>query len=208
MTLTNAECEFSYRKSIFNSSDRDRYVVCEVTFELHRSGPPRLVYKDLVEHFNGRTPSLGDVRDAVLAVRRSKSMVIDPKDPNSRSAGSFFKNPIISTDELNKLNKRFEDKVPSYRAGPNLHKIPAAWLIDNAGFPKGFRLGRGHFGQPPARFSQRWWGNGLRDSGNLWRSSMLPSQTYFRSNFSLNPYSWVFLTKPSQKIVHVRRADV
>lgn len=139
--LSNAECDFSYRKSIFNSSYRDKFVVCEVTFALERSGPPKIVYKDLIESFQNREPSLIEVREAVLAIRQLKSMVIDRDDPNSQSAGSFFKNPVINSDALKRLNERFEDRVPSFPAELNMHKIPAAWLIENAGFQKGYKLG-------------------------------------------------------------------
>lgn len=139
--LSNAECEFSYRKSIFNSFNRDKYVVCSVVFELQRSGLPKIVYKDLVEYFQDKEPSLIEVREAVLAIRRSKSMVIDRADPNSQSAGSFFKNPIVTEGVMKELEASFGGKVPSFSAGLNLHKIPAAWLIENAGFAKGFRLG-------------------------------------------------------------------
>ncbi len=139
--FTNTECDFSYRKSIFNSSCRDNYVVCEVTFELQPSGPPKIVYKDLIEQFQGRESSLNDVREAVLAIRRSKSMVIDATDPNSKSAGSFFKNPIVTYGVLEKLGRMFHEKVPSYPAPEDLYKVPAAWLIEQAGFRKGYRLG-------------------------------------------------------------------
>ncbi len=139
--LTNSECMFSYRKSIFNSTNANKYVVCEVSFELGRPRPPKLVYKDLIDHFQGREPSLLEVRNAVLAIRRSKSMVIDPADPNSRSAGSFFKNPIVTEDVLVKLKATIEGNVPSFPAPQKMYKIPAAWLIENAGFKKGYRLG-------------------------------------------------------------------
>jgi UDP-N-acetylmuramate dehydrogenase len=138
--LSNQDCQFSYRKSIFNSSKRDRYVVLSVLFALRRSGEASIRYRDLIEHFGGRAPSLAETRDAVLSIRRSKSMVIDTGDPNSKSAGSFFKNPIVEKERFDDLASRF-DGIPSFAAGEKV-KIPAAWLIENAGFMKGYVSGR------------------------------------------------------------------
>jgi UDP-N-acetylmuramate dehydrogenase len=137
--LTNAECGFSYRKSIFNSSERDRYIVYDVSFRLERSGRPRVTYKDLLERFGGTEPTLPEVRHAVLDIRRSKSMVIDPMDPNSRSAGSFFKNPIVPENVPTRIaEKLMIPPVPHFRFNDTEVKIPAAWLIENAGFSKGY----------------------------------------------------------------------
>ena len=139
--LSNADCGFKYRESIFNTTHRDRYVVLEVTFSLELDGRPKIAYRDLVERFEGREPSLAQVRRAVLEIRRSKSMVIDEDDPNSRSAGSFFKNPIVERSVFEAIAARF-DSVPMFPAGENCVKIPAAWLIEGAGFQKGARMGR------------------------------------------------------------------
>ena len=142
VTLTNTECGFSYRKSIFNSTARERFVVLSVTFALKPGGEPKIVYKDLVEHFAGGAASLVETRNAVLSVRAAKSMVIDPKDPNSRSAGSFFKNPIVDRSMLPAIAERARvDVVPHFEAGGDLAKVPAAWLIEKAGFHKGFIMG-------------------------------------------------------------------
>jgi UDP-N-acetylmuramate dehydrogenase len=140
VTLGNADCGFTYRTSIFNSTHRDRYIVLSVTFALERGGRPKIVYKDLVEHFAGSTPTLAETREAVLAIRRAKSMVIDAADPNSRSAGSFFKNPVVDKETFAELSSRFE-RIPSFDFEDKV-KVPAAWLIENAGFAKGFALGK------------------------------------------------------------------
>ncbi|MEQ1646308.1 MAG: UDP-N-acetylenolpyruvoylglucosamine reductase, partial [Pyrinomonadaceae bacterium] len=139
VALTNTDCGFSYRRSIFNSTMRDRYVVLAGVFDLVANGEPKLVYKDLIDQFKGREPSLSEVRAAVLTIRRAKSMVIDVQDPNSQSAGSFFKNPLVELSILEKIEEQF-DRVPHFEAGEKV-KIPAAWLIENAGLEKGFRLG-------------------------------------------------------------------
>jgi UDP-N-acetylmuramate dehydrogenase len=79
-----------------------------------------------------------DARDAVIAVRRRKGMVTDPTDPDSRSAGSFFTNPVITQAEYERVSVRSAIPVPSYDAGEGLVKVPAAWLIEHAGFVKGY----------------------------------------------------------------------
>jgi UDP-N-acetylmuramate dehydrogenase len=137
--LSNPQCGFTYRTSIFNSSERERYIVLSVAYRLTTGGEPRVVYKDLVERFAGEEATLFDVRNAVLEIRGAKSMVIDESDPNSRSAGSFFKNPVIMTAQLDDLRARYPD-APSFVFGDG-YKIPAAWLIEKAGFNKGYALG-------------------------------------------------------------------
>ncbi|MGD9563430.1 MAG: UDP-N-acetylmuramate dehydrogenase [Pyrinomonadaceae bacterium] len=140
--LSNEDCGFSYRRSIFNSTARDRYIVLAVTFALRPNGSPTISYGDLKAVFPDREPSLAETRTAVLKIRRAKSMVIDPADPNSRSAGSFFKNPIIGRSQLTKIaNAVSTGDVPYFEAGAGLVKVPAAWLIEKAGFRKGYRLG-------------------------------------------------------------------
>lgn len=139
--LSNAECGFSYRKSIFNSTERERYIVLAVKYALIRGGAPKIVYKDLKEYFGGREPSLRETREAVLSIRRAKSMVIDEADPNSRSAGSFFKNPIVPDVKFDEVRSMGFENVPNFAAGDGFVKIPAAWLIERSGFYKGFRMG-------------------------------------------------------------------
>ncbi|MCD9188844.1 MAG: UDP-N-acetylmuramate dehydrogenase [Pyrinomonadaceae bacterium] len=141
LELSNADCKFSYRTSIFNSTEKNRFIVLAVTFLLRQNGEPKIVYKDLREHFSGKTPDLSEARIAVLQIRSAKSMVIDENDVNSRSAGSFFKNPIVSKEKLEKIKESFNVEVPFFSVDADNVKIPAAWLIENAGFYKGFRKG-------------------------------------------------------------------
>jgi UDP-N-acetylmuramate dehydrogenase len=138
--LSNAECGFSYRTSIFNTTARDRYIVLSVLFVLSKTGSPAITYRDLKEHFGGREPSIAEVRAAVLSIRRSKSMVIDAGDPNSRSAGSFFKNPIVERAVYERIRAQFAD-APYFDVDASNVKVPAAWLIERAGFAKGTVLG-------------------------------------------------------------------
>ncbi|HEX6125872.1 MAG TPA: UDP-N-acetylmuramate dehydrogenase [Pyrinomonadaceae bacterium] len=140
--LDNSACGFTYRRSIFNSTARDRYVVLAVTYVLTENGAPSIAYKDLREYFTGRSPTLLETREAVLKIRRAKSMVIDPGDPNSRSAGSFFKNPVVDQAVLDSITaERQHANVPYFTADNGRVKIPAAWLIEQSGFRKGYRLG-------------------------------------------------------------------
>jgi UDP-N-acetylmuramate dehydrogenase len=137
--LPNEQCGFDYRKSVFNSDKRGRYVVISVTYRLSPGGEAKIVYKDLKDHFGENRPTLLETRDAVLRIRRAKSMVIDPLDPNSRSAGSFFKNPIVAAELVEGIAEELMiQTVPHFRVNDTEVKIPAAWLIENAGFSRGF----------------------------------------------------------------------
>ena len=144
--LSNTDCGFRYRTSIFNNTMRGRYIVLQVTYNLTRGGPPSLKYADLQKHFanTANTPSLAAVRDAVRQIRQSKAMLIVPGDPDARSAGSFFKNPVLTEAEFSGLAGRAAAKglkIPSYPALDAQHKVPAAWLVEHSGFHKGFTLG-------------------------------------------------------------------
>jgi UDP-N-acetylmuramate dehydrogenase len=129
---------------------RDRFIVLSVTYELIWNGKPKIVYKDLEDYFSGKIEAgrrdagitLLEARTAVLKIRAAKSMVIDEGDPNSRSAGSFFKNPIVKKEKLAEIEKKLQiGSVPHFRMDKENIKIPAAWLIEQAGFYKGFVLG-------------------------------------------------------------------
>ena len=106
------ECGFAYRQSRFKG-DRDRFIVTSVTYRLDVSGQPQIRYPELRRHVDDDHPTLATVRDAVLALRRSKSMVIDPQDPNSCSVGSFFLNPVIDAEAFAALKDRYPN-VPSF----------------------------------------------------------------------------------------------
>src|SRR5262245_48462430 len=102
MTFENRECRFGYRDSMFRSDEPGRYVILSVAYRLRPRGAPTVRYADVEKELAARgiaKPSLDDVRAGVLAVRRTKSMVLDPQDANRRSCGSFFTNPIIPEAE-------------------------------------------------------------------------------------------------------------
>lgn len=141
--LSNADCGFSYRTSIFNTAARNRYIVSSVTFQLVRGGPPNIMYYDLERHFasNHQTATLTAVREAVREIRKRKGMLITSGDPDSRSAGSFFRNPIVPAEVHRGLCARY-GAIPSYPVDDARVKLPAAWLVEHAGFAKGYSLGR------------------------------------------------------------------
>lgn len=137
VALANKQCQFGYRQSRFKKSGQGRYIITGVTFQLRPGGRPRLEYPELIRAA-GRPPTLSTVRRAVLKLRRRKSMIVNPEDPHSRSCGSFFINPLISRDDLARLRKNYQ--VPYFEVGDDV-KVPAAWLVEQAGFSKGFRQG-------------------------------------------------------------------
>lgn len=148
--FSNPECSFGYRDSRFKRGDRGRYIVLDVTYRLRNGAPPSVRYPELERYLASRgidAPTLVETRDAVLAIRRRKSMVVDPTDPDARSAGSFFVNPVIPADTLSAVERVAADLlgpdavVPRFPATDGHVKVPAAWLIERAGFQKGYRKG-------------------------------------------------------------------
>jgi UDP-N-acetylmuramate dehydrogenase len=143
--FTNPACNFRYRASRFNTDEPSRYIVHRVDFQLHPNAAPTLRYADLQRHFAAHPwPSLAEVAAAVRDIRRSKGMLIVPNDPDTRSAGSYFKNPIVSTAQLPAIAAAASlppDKVPNWPTDHGLTKLPAAWLLEHSGFIKGYGLG-------------------------------------------------------------------
>jgi UDP-N-acetylmuramate dehydrogenase len=156
LVLGNEDCSFAYRTSLFKASGA-RYVVLDVTFRLARQALSLPVkYAELAAELGvalGEGAGTGEVRSAVLKIRSRKGMVLNPGDPDTRSAGSFFTNPIITAGDFAAVeaaaDARGAGPVPKYDAGAGLVKVPAAWLIEHAGFAKGY-------GAPsPARVSSK-----------------------------------------------------
>ena len=143
--LSANDCGFAYRRSIFNSSERGRYIVTRVDYQLTSHSDALVSYVDLKRYFKEwtRKPTLSEVSIAVREIRRQKGMLIVPDDPDCRSAGSFFKNPVISAEHFAQIAANVDGaSVPSYPAADGHVKVPAAWLLDQAGFHKGYALGR------------------------------------------------------------------
>lgn len=146
-TFTKEECKFDYRQSRFKKEDKGKYIITEVTLKLSKTEPPKIKYPELQKYISENTKydstdslkeKLKIIRDSVIAIRKKKSMVIDANDKNTKSCGSFFMNPVLDKalyeaflETANGLNP------PSYKSGDN-YKIPAAWLIENSGFYKGY----------------------------------------------------------------------
>lgn len=144
VTIPRDDCAFGYRDSRFKSAEKGRFVVLEVSFALARGGPSEIRYPELARALEalGAPPTLADVRRAVLALRRSKSMLLDPEDENRRSCGSFFVNPVISAEQARAVARRLDaDSMPSYPQPDGRVKLSAAWLIERAGFRRGYRSG-------------------------------------------------------------------
>jgi UDP-N-acetylmuramate dehydrogenase len=140
----SAACSFHYRQSRFNGADRGRYILTRADYALAPGGLPRIAYPELKRNLaaDHTAPTLAQTREAVLAIRRAKAMVLDPNDTDTRSAGSFFKNPVVSLADLERIAAGSAVQVPNFAAGEGRVKLAAAWLIEQAGITKGFVLGR------------------------------------------------------------------
>ncbi len=144
--LSNQDCGFSYRTSIFNSTERGRYIILQVNYSLKHGAEAYVAYADLKKYFAGwsEKPTLANVRDAVRKIRAGKGMLITAGDDDCRSAGSFFKNPILSADQYQALTARAAAKnlqIPSYPALDAQKKVSAAWLVEHSGFSRGYGNG-------------------------------------------------------------------
>ncbi len=150
--FTNAECGFAYRDSAFKHEERDRWLILAVSYRLRMDAPPTVRYPELSRQLAaaGAPVDLAGVREAVLALRRRKGMVLDPGDPDSRSDGSFFVNPVVPLAVLPAIAARAAarglsaEAMPTYPAPGSPEpavKLSAAWLIEGAGFARGHRHG-------------------------------------------------------------------
>jgi UDP-N-acetylmuramate dehydrogenase len=151
--IPNERCGFGYRTSVFKRDDAGRHVVLGVTFRL--AAQPACVpvrYAELAAALGvgiGDQAASTEVRSAVIELRRRKGMVIDSTDPDTRSVGSFFVNPVLDGTALAGLEAAARarcgegTRVPCFDAGDGRVKVPAAWLIERAGFGKGYSLGDG-----------------------------------------------------------------
>jgi len=140
VTLTKRDCGFGYRQSVFKNAAKDRYIVAGVTFRLKPRGAATIRYPELQKYLDEHDVDVRDlrnVRNAVIAIRKRKGMVLDPSDPDTRSDGSFFMNPIVTTAQFEAIRA---ESVPHFPAGDQI-KLSAAWLIEQAGFHKGFVRG-------------------------------------------------------------------
>lgn len=140
-------CGFGYRTSIFNTTEIGRFIILRATFALTRGREPRIAYVDLQRQFEGRetAPNLAEVREAIRHIRARKGMLIVPGDEDCQSAGSFFKNPVLTEAQHEELRKQAAARgvhVPSYPALEARKKVSAAWLVEHSGFTRGYGFGR------------------------------------------------------------------
>jgi UDP-N-acetylmuramate dehydrogenase len=142
--FTEAECGFAYRRSRFNTADRGRFIVTRVDYRLKQNGAPLIEYQDLKNRFAGRSPTLAEVAATVREIRRGKGMLLADGDPDCRSAGSFFKNPPVTqvaAEHLRNIAESAGLPLRLFPASDGTVKVPAAWLIEQAGFKRGFAMG-------------------------------------------------------------------
>lgn len=143
--LDREACKFRYRKSLFNSDQPERYIVTRVDYRLHPNGTPQVTYGDVKRYFadSSEDVDLESVAAAVREIRRGKGMLLVENDPDCRSAGSFFKNPVVEAGRVAKIAAAgtCKEAMPHWPAGDGMVKLSAAWLIERAGFGKGFADG-------------------------------------------------------------------
>jgi UDP-N-acetylmuramate dehydrogenase len=141
--LPAAACSFGYRRSIFNTSHQQRFIVTRVEYRLRAGALPIVSYPDLKRCFDGREkpPSLEEAAAAVREIRRGKGMLIVPGEADCRSAGSFFKNPVVAEPRYEEVSAVAGYPAPRFTAARGFVKIPAAWLLEESGFHKGFAMG-------------------------------------------------------------------
>jgi len=141
VNLAPEDCGFGYRTSRFKGGEPDRFIVLSVTYRLLPGCAPAVRYADVESDLALRgiaKPSLADVRASVLAIRRSKSMVLDPDDPNRRSCGSFFLNPVVDGATFERVSLAAGDPaMPRWLEADGRVKLSAAWLIEHAGLRRG-----------------------------------------------------------------------
>jgi UDP-N-acetylmuramate dehydrogenase len=145
----SADCHFGYRRSLFNTEARGRYIITKVIYRLRPGEAPALRYADLQHHFQdtlaaGESPSLRQVYDAVRSIRERKGMLAGQGGVDGRSAGSFFKNPVVPHIRLEQIAGILNidaSGIPHWPASEGQTKLSAAWLIERAGFTRGFVLG-------------------------------------------------------------------
>jgi UDP-N-acetylmuramate dehydrogenase len=147
VTLDREACRFAYRSSIFNTTHRNRYIITAVDFQFDPDARPNLSYTDVARHFAGSKtpPTPVEVYAAIREIRSRKGMLLVEGDPDTQSAGSFFKNPVVEQSAVEQIAAKLEiplSEIPQWPAGEEAVKLSAAWLIERAGFHRGFHLGR------------------------------------------------------------------
>lgn len=136
LTLSNEQCDFGYRDSLFKTVQGKKYIVTEVTFLLSTVTQPKLSYRDLANYFKDEEPTLADIRAAVIEIRSKKF----PNWKEIGTAGSFFKNPIISKKQFDDLKKTYPE-LPGFSADNQAVKVSLGWILDKVLHLRGFTEG-------------------------------------------------------------------
>jgi UDP-N-acetylmuramate dehydrogenase len=141
--LPASACGFAYRRSIFNSSHPGRFIVTRVEYRLGNAAFPVTSYPDLRRYFQDRVgpPTLAQAAAAVREIRHGKGMLLVPGEADCRSAGSFFRNPVVAESRYEEISAVAGYPAPRFAAARGFIKIPAAWLLEESGFRKGFAMG-------------------------------------------------------------------
>ncbi len=140
-TMDRDACHFGYRTSRFkHGDDAGRLIVLQLRLRLAAGAPPTITYPDLRQRLSENV-SLAETRATVLAVRSEKSMLENPADPNARSCGSFFTNPVLTAEAYAHFRERDSEGAPHYPAPEGQIKLSAAWLIERAGYGRGLERG-------------------------------------------------------------------
>jgi UDP-N-acetylmuramate dehydrogenase len=143
--LDRDACEFGYRDSRFKSREPERYIVLAVEFELSHEPPSAIRHGELAARLDRAghdRPSVQQIRDAVLTLRRDKGLLVTLDSGSLRSAGSFFVNPVVDADTSSRLVRSAGPALPVYPQADGRVKLSAAWLIENSGFARGYTEGK------------------------------------------------------------------
>ena len=206
-TLTGHECGFAYRQSRFKGADAGRFAVCGVRLRLRRAAPT-ITYPDVrrrLDQHGHAGPTLGDVRAAVLAIRRAKGMVIDQADPDTRSVGSFFMNPVVTPDVCERLASTLGASPPARTVAGGGLRIPAAWLIERAGFSRGDGAGAvGLSGKHPLAIVNR---GGARASDVVSFAASMKRRVADRFGVPLRPEPVFLGFGPDPDLEYLSRTD-
>lgn len=139
INFSNAQCRFTYRNSVFKKNPK--YIVTSADIKLAKNTPPEVKYQEVKDKLTTDTPSVRQVRKAVLEIRNKKSMLKGETGPNANNVGSFFLNPIVRRAKHKDIEKKTRTPAPNWPIGKAHVKIPAAWLIEQAGYKRGYQKG-------------------------------------------------------------------
>lgn len=139
VNFSNSQCRFTYRNSLFER--KSKYIITSVDFKLAKNVFPEIKYKELSEKLNSNSSNINQIRKAVLELREQKSLLIDEAGSKNKSVGSFFLNPVVRKSQLKQIERAAKSQAPNWPIGKAHTKISAGWLIEQAGYKKGYKKG-------------------------------------------------------------------